>query len=106
MYFSRFFVPLHAEMEQTFKEIRDQQTFKEIRDQLARRILVMDGAMGTRIQAFGLPADSIYVGKDVSETKEQGDVVLGQGNITLKANKVIIRNSTKVPLGTKLKIGN
>lgn len=48
----------------------------------------------------------IYVGKDVSDTKEQGDVVLGQGNITLKANKVIIRNSTKVPLGTKLKIGN
>jgi len=83
-----------------------EQTFKEIRDQLARRILVMDGAMGTRIQAFGLPADSIYVGKDVSETKEQGDVVLGQGNITLKANKVIIRNSTKVPLGTKLKINN
>ena len=61
-----------------------------------------DTITGTEI----VSADSIYVGKDVSETKEQGDVVLGQGNITLKANKVIIRNSTKVPLGTKLKIGN
>ena len=43
-----------------------EQTFKEIRDQLARRILVMDGAMGTRIQAFGLPAESFHRGKFAS----------------------------------------
>ncbi|MBQ6191368.1 MAG: methionine synthase [Bacteroidaceae bacterium] len=38
-------------------------TFKEIRDQLARRILIMDGAMGTRIQAYGLSAESFHRGK-------------------------------------------
>ena len=43
-----------------------EQTFREIRDQLARRILVMDGAMGTRIQAFGLPAESFHKGKFAS----------------------------------------
>ena len=37
--------------------------FKEIRDQLARRILIMDGAMGTRIQAYGLSAESFHRGK-------------------------------------------
>ena len=37
-----------------------EQTFKEIREQLAQRILIMDGAMGTRIQAFGLSADSFH----------------------------------------------
>lgn len=36
------------------------QTFKEIRDCLAQRILIMDGAMGTKIQTFGLPAESFH----------------------------------------------
>ena len=40
-----------------------EQTLKEIRDCMARRILVMDGAMGTRIQAFGLPAESFHRGR-------------------------------------------
>ena len=40
-----------------------EQTFREIRDCLAQRILVMDGAMGTRIQAFGLPAESFHKGR-------------------------------------------
>jgi lipopolysaccharide export system protein LptA len=35
-----------------------------------------------------------------------GNVILGQGNIKLKAGYVEIKNSTKVPLGTALKIGN
>ena len=47
-------VPLHSQMEQTFKEIRDC---------LARRIMILDGAMGTRIQAFGLPAESFHKGR-------------------------------------------
>ena len=40
-----------------------EQTFKEIRDCLARRIMILDGAMGTRIQAFGLPAESFHKGR-------------------------------------------
>ena len=40
-----------------------EQTFREISDCLQKRILVMDGAMGTRIQAFGLPAESFHKGK-------------------------------------------
>ena len=40
-----------------------EQTFKEIRSCLAERILILDGAMGTRIQAFGLPADSFHKGR-------------------------------------------
>ena len=43
-----------------------EQTFKEIRDCLARRILIMDGAMGTRIQAFGLLAESFHKGRFAS----------------------------------------
>ncbi len=50
-------VPLHAEMEHTFKEIREQ---------LARRILILDGAMGTRIQAFGLSPESFHRGRFAS----------------------------------------
>ena len=61
-----------------------------------------DTIMGTRI----ISADSIYVGKDVTDTKAYGDVTLGQGDIILKAGYVKIKNSTKVPLGTKLKIRN
>ena len=59
-----------------------------------------DTITGTEV----ISADSIHVGKDVTETKEHGDVILGHGDITLKAKSVIIKNSTKVPLGTKLKI--
>lgn len=33
-----------------------EQTFKDIRDLLAQRILILDGAMGTKIQQFGLSA--------------------------------------------------
>lgn len=47
-------------------------------------------------------AEKIYVGKDVTDRKEQGNVTLGQGDITLNAKNVIIKNSTSVPLGTKL----
>ena len=41
-------------------------TFKEIKEQLARRILIMDGAMGTRIQAFGLSPESFHRGRFAS----------------------------------------
>jgi len=51
-------------------------------------------------------SDIIYVGKDVTDRKNYGDVILGQGDITLKAKTVTIKNSTTIPLGTKLKIGN
>lgn len=51
-------------------------------------------------------ADSIYVGKDVTNDKVQGCVTLGQGQITLKAKSVIVKNSTSVPLGTTLNIEN
>ena len=57
---------------------------------------------GTRI----ISADNIYVGSDVTNTKPYGDVTLGQGDITLKADYVEIKNSTTVPLGTTLKIEN
>ena len=40
-----------------------EQTFKEISKCLAERILIMDGAMGTRIQAFGLPAERFHKGR-------------------------------------------
>lgn len=55
---------------------------------------------GTRI----ISAQKIYVGRDVTNTKGYGDVILGQGDITLKANYVEIKNSTTVPLGTTLTI--
>ena len=61
-----------------------------------------DTITGTRF----ISADSIYVGKDVTNTKEYGDVMLGQGNITLKAEYLEIKNSTKVPLGTTIKTEN
>jgi lipopolysaccharide export system protein LptA len=37
---------------------------------------------------------------------EHGDVILGQGDITLKAGYIEIKNSTTVPLGTILTIEN
>ena len=43
-----------------------EQAFKDIRDCLANRILILDGAMGTRIQAFGLSAESFHRGKFAS----------------------------------------
>ena len=43
-----------------------EQAFKEIKDCLANRILILDGAMGTRIQAFGLSAESFHRGKFAS----------------------------------------
>ena len=61
-----------------------------------------DTITGTRT----ISADKIYVGKDVTDRKEYGDVILGQGDITLNAKTVTIKNSTIVPLGTKLIIGN
>lgn len=61
-----------------------------------------DTITGTRV----ISADSIYVGRDVTNTKAYGNVVLGQGDITLKAKYTKIKNSTTVPLGTTLKIGN
>ncbi len=51
-------------------------------------------------------ADSIYVGKDVTNTLEHGDVTLGQGNITLKARNIEIKNSTTIPIGTTYTIEN
>ena len=59
-----------------------------------------DTIEGTRI----ISAQKIYVGRDVTNTKDYGDVVLGQGDITLRANYVEIKNSTTVPLGTTLTI--
>lgn len=53
-----------------------------------------------------ISADSIYVGRDVTDRKEYGDVILGPGNITLDAGYVEIKNSTTVPLGTTLTIEN
>lgn len=51
-------------------------------------------------------AGSIIVGSDVTDSKPNGEVILGQGNITLSAEYVEIKNSTAVPLGTTLTIGN
>ena len=61
-----------------------------------------DTITGTRT----ISANKIYIGKDVTDRKEYGDVILGQGDITLKAKSIIMKNSTTVPLGTKLKIEN
>ena len=53
-----------------------------------------------------ISTDSIYIGRDVTNTRTFGDVTLGQGNIMLKAKYVEIKNSTTVPLGTTIKIEN
>ena len=54
-------------------------------------------------------AEKIYVGRDVTDRKEYGDVLLGLGNgddiICLNSKHVTIKNSTRVPLGTTLYIG-
>jgi len=57
---------------------------------------------GTRL----ISAGSIYVGRDVTDSKGYGDVILGQGDITLKADYIEIKNSTTVPLGTILTLEN
>ena len=59
-----------------------------------------------RIQFQIYSADYIYVGNDVTDRMEHGDVILGQGDITLKAGYIEIKNSTTVPLGTTLMIEN
>ena len=61
-----------------------------------------DTIIGTRI----ITADSVYVGTNVTDTKPYGDVTLGQGDITIKAGYVEIKESTTVPLGTTLTIEN
>lgn len=53
-----------------------------------------------------ISTDSIYIGRDVTNTRTFGNVTLGQGNIMLKAKYVEIKNSTTVPLGTTIKIEN
>ncbi len=59
--YSRFFF-LNYRFLRTF--VADmEQTFKEIRERLARRILIMDGAMGTRIQAMGLQSECFHRGR-------------------------------------------
>lgn len=61
-----------------------------------------DTITGTRT----ISEEYILVGEDVTDTIEYGDVVLGPGNIQLNAKYTKIKNSTTVPLGTILKIGN
>lgn len=54
-----------------------------------------------------IEAEKIYVGRDVTDRKEYGNVVIGPcEDVWLKANRVIIKNSTKVSLGTNLYIGH
>jgi len=53
-----------------------------------------------------IPAEKIYVGRDVTDRKEYGNVVIGPGNdIWLNAKRVVIKNSTKIPVGTNFYIG-
>lgn len=47
-----------------------------------------DTIMGTRI----ITGDSIHVGRNVTDTIAYGDVILGPGNITMKAGYVEIKN--------------
>ena len=61
-----------------------------------------DTITGTRI----ISAGSIYVGRNVTDTKPYGDVIFDQGDIKLKAGYVEIKNSTTVSLGTTLTIEN
>ena len=74
--------------------------FSSVTDIPSTAYIQNDTIIGTRI----ISADNIYVGRNVTNTKPYGDVVLGQGDITIKANYVKIKNSTTVPLGTTLTI--
>jgi hypothetical protein len=51
-----------------------------------------------------ISADSIFVGKDVTDAKEYGDVRIGPGDILLKGKSTKIKNCTFVPIGTILKV--
>ena len=51
-------------------------------------------------------SDTIYIGRDVTDRREYGDVILGPGNISITTKKAVIKNSTTVPLGTSLEIVN
>lgn len=56
-----------------------------------------------------ISAEKIYVGRDVTDRKEYGDVLLGSGygdDIWLNSKHVTIKNSTRVPLGTTFYIGS
>lgn len=54
-----------------------------------------------------IEAEKIYVGRNVTDRKEYGNVVLGPCEyVWLNANRVIIKNSTKIPVGTNLYIGH
>ena len=55
---------------------------------------------GTRV----ISGEKIYVGSNVTDTKQHGNVILGQGNITIQGRYIKIQNSTTVPLGTTLTI--
>ncbi len=48
--------------------------------------------------------EKIYVGRNVTNTKADGDVIIGQGNINLQADYIEIKNSMTVPIGTTLTI--
>lgn len=61
-----------------------------------------EAVTGTRT----VSANRIYVGRNVTENKSEGDVILGPGIVTLKADYIEIKNSTSVPLGTTLRINN
>lgn len=53
-----------------------------------------------------IPAEKIYVGRDVTDRKEYGNVVLGPSNsLMLNAKRIIIKNSTKIPVGTEFFAG-
>ncbi len=51
-------------------------------------------------------ANNVYIGNDVTDRKDKGAVVIGPGNITIKAKFTEIKNSTFIPLGTTFKIKN
>lgn len=51
-------------------------------------------------------ANNVYIGNDVTDRKDKGAVVIGPGDITIKAKFTEIKNSTFIPLGTTFKIKN
>lgn len=69
------------------------------------KIRLLFTALLLMLSANTIIADKIYVGRDVTDRKEKGGVILGPGNISLKAKNVIIKNSTTLPLDTRLIIG-
>lgn len=71
-------------------------------------VLLLFGATAFAEEFVDPATNIVYTLDPVEGTAEVkgGDVVLGSGNITLKADYVEIRNSTTVPLGTTLTIEN